>query len=140
LDDFGRIAVGSACEKRFREIWIGARELTWSNRKGVDELHSLQSEMRKLTPDERRGMRGQELSEEIEQAIRSIRNTPDWVEETNRGFRLTAPRPKGVRDSICRDVATEFSAKWPVVLTPRYVRECWEFYRAFEADTRPTDV
>lgn len=82
---------------------------------------------------------GRELRELVEQAIRDIRRTPDFVEETNRLFTLTAPRPKGVKAQIRKAVADEFSSKWEMKLSPRFVQGCWDEFRAFEKAAHPDD-
>jgi hypothetical protein len=134
------MSLGSLCEKRFQELWEQARQARWNARPGVSELHQLHAEFRSVRPQDRKGFRlsarGQELSEDVDLAIREIRRTPLFVEETNRFFSLTAPRPKGVKAGICKAVASDFGDKWNVPeLGPRYVQRCWDEYRAFEKET-----
>lgn len=144
LDHLARMAVGSACERRFNDTWNEARQLAWRSRPGYDEREALLLEYRAIPISERpsfhRSARGVEWAEESEQAIRVMRNTPDWVRHTNRNFTLDAPRPKSVCNKICETVAAEFSAKWLVQLLPSYVLKCWNEYRAFERATEAHEV
>lgn len=135
------IAVGGECERRFRQEWERARQTAWDEKPAVKEVHALQAEVRagvkEHGPAFWHSAEGRELRETVEQAIREIRRTPDFVEHTNRVFTLTAPRPKGVKANICKAVAAEFSQEWGVSLSPRNVQTCWDQFRAFEEDTRP---
>jgi hypothetical protein len=139
LDHTERMRLGSLCETRFKTLWEEARENHWGARPGVGELHQLHADFRSVRPQDRGSFRtseeGREHGELVEQAIRDIRRTPDFVEEANRFFTLTAPRPKGVKASICEAIANEFSARWHLPqLGPRYVQRCWDEYRAFEKE------
>jgi hypothetical protein len=141
-DSFGRVMIGAECEKRFGSIWQEARDRVWCER--AAEVRAAQQEFKDVPVADRaafrNSQRGHELAEEVEQAIRAVRNTPDWVEQTNRVFSPSAPRPKGHKARICQEVAAEYSARWHVHLTTRFVRECWDFYRRFERETRPPGV
>lgn len=142
LDQLDRIHLGSVCETRFQNLWNEARQKRWEERLGVRELHQLQARFRSIRTEDRKSFRvsaeGHELSEDIELSIREIRRTPDFVEETNRFFTLTAPRPKGVKASICEALACEFGEKWNLPeLGPRYIQRCWDEYRAFEKEDDP---
>jgi hypothetical protein len=142
LNHTERIRLGSLCETRFQGLWAHARQKRWEERPGVSELHQLQSRFRSIRTKDRKSFRlsaeGRELSEDVEFSIREIRQTPDFVEETNRFFTLTAPRPKSVKAGICEALAREFGEKWNLPeLGPRYVQRCWDEYRAFEKEDDP---
>jgi hypothetical protein len=140
LDHLQRMYLGSLCETRFQGLWDQVRQKRWEERPGVSELHQLQAQFRSIKAEDRKSFRrsteGRELSEDIEFSIREIRGTPSFVEEANRFFTLTAPRPKGVKAAICKAVASEFGDQWNFPeLGPRYVQRCWDEYRAFEKET-----
>jgi hypothetical protein len=139
LNHTERMYLGSVCETRFREIWEEARQARWKARPGVSELHRLHAKFRSVRPQDRRAFlrsaEGRELSEDVELTIREIRRTPAFVDETNRVFTLTAPRPKGVKDDICDSIAREVREKWGLPqIGRRYVLRCWDEYRVFERE------
>lgn len=142
LDAFERMILGSQCEKRFSQLWEEAREKHWRERLGMAELHALQAEGQAAAVAGRgvfsNSIEGREHAELVDQAIRNVRKTPDFVEVVSRIFSRPAPRPKGVKAAICRAVAEEYGAKWALTdLGPRYVQRCWDEYRAVERETRP---
>jgi hypothetical protein len=136
LDLFDRIAVGSECENRFNQIWVEGGKRAWSDRKGMPELRATHEEFRAISASERPAFRssdrGRELAEEVEEAVRALRKTPEWVGHPSRLFSLTTPRPKGVKEHICQDVAAHYSATSGLALTARFVQGCWDDYRRFE--------
>jgi hypothetical protein len=92
-----------------------------------------------MAATDRSGERGEAHRRKIEDAIRAIRRTPAFVREApKRGFRLTAPRPSGVKDKIIAEVTAEFSQRLGLRLKPSFVRTCWDEYRAFQKED--TDV
>lgn len=134
FDEWDRIALGAACEKRATAAQNEALKHVWAAKPGVAELRTLHEEFRRIPLDERRQFyashEGQELASEVEQQIRATQRTPDFVVETKRTFEVAAPRAKNLRQTIIKDVAAEFSNRWGVEVTAGAVDKCWKEYRA----------
>ena len=139
LDDLERLAIGAECERRFNEIWIAAREESWTSKSGVDQIHSMQDEYVQAVRDWGvSSARAVEISEEIAEAIRTMKQTPEFVEDVSRVFSKTTPRPKGVKSAICGAVAEEVALDHGQAMKPSFVLGCWTEYRQFEKETRVT--
>lgn len=145
LDILDRLAIGAECERHFNEMWVRARDALWEKREKVGEIRKAQAEFRAGSARGRERFRasdaGVELTEVIDQLVREMRKTPDFVEETKRTFHITAPRPKNVTESICVDVAARHAMRLERTdIGPRYARRCWDEYRRFEKETSPDEV
>jgi hypothetical protein len=136
LSFWHRMAIGGACQSRFRELWKRATDDAWARRPGTDRLRYLQKKNRQSAPHSKER---DALSAQIEKVVREMRRTPSFA-KTNRHFSIVGRRPKGVSDKICEEVAAEFAARWGRDdLGPRYARRCWNEFRRFEKDTEPGD-
>lgn len=132
-----RLAIYARCEQRFNAIWANDRDNRWNRRPGVERLRFLQAKMKAAAPGSREQ---QQLSASIGKTVRQMKRTPSFVAETRRGFTKSAPRPKGVTNTICQEVAAEFATKWGRPdIGPRYVRRCWDEFRSLERKTAPID-
>ena len=141
---FDRIALGSACEARFHSLWEAAKQRKLKAMLENSEIPGVRAEFAAIPISERKSFcssaEGREKLGESEQAIRTARKTPDWVEHTNRVFTVRAPRPKSVTRDICIAIAREFGERWQMDIGERMVRRCWDEYRKQEQRSEAEDI
>ena len=99
----------------------------------MEELRAAQGEFR---AEPRSGsIRREEISGEVEEALRKVTRTPQFVTEVKRTVTLSSPRPKGVSVRICDAVAAFCAQIGRPDISSRYVRRCWDNTRRFDKNT-----
>jgi hypothetical protein len=137
LDFLNALDVGAECEVRYRQLQKLADECRINDQLSTPELEEYRAELDAVPIAERQAfldsIEGREIRELIDEAIRQRQRTPKMYDgPTNRLFRITTKRLKGVTDAICEEVAADYAPRFPNVgLTPRYVRECWKLCRSW---------
>lgn len=74
---------------------------------------------------------GDELRDEMDQAVRSMRKTPDFVEHTNRMFDVPLVRVKGLKPRIVKATARLYACRLKRPVPERMVHRCLAEYRQF---------
>jgi hypothetical protein len=132
MDLLDRLTLGAECEARFQALWRKASEALCDNDKSRRELDELRRRADQVPLGERadwlQSQAGQDHRDDVEFAIRERRKTPAFAEAVSAYYEYTAPRPKGVAQGICIEVAAEQNRG---DVGPRYVRRCWDEFRSF---------
>lgn len=131
LETLTRLELGAECENRFLAIWREASDKLCDEYAARDPINDIRAEADALPVSVRaewlQSQAALEYREEVEEARRAMRHTPDFALRSNPYFEFTAPRPKGVKNGICRDVAAKHNLAG---VGPAYVRKCWAEFRA----------
>ena len=138
LSDEQMIIVAGACEERLNELWEHARDHAFRSRPGYGKLRSAGSRIRQLISKNPHNWEKTDevhrLQETVQDAIKSMRNTPSWVTRSNPLFPRTAPRPYRRKHEIIAAISEEYSEKWGLTLTTRMVKRCWDEARKYRKE------
>lgn len=131
LETLTRLELGAECEGLFLALWRDASDKLCDEYAARGPINDIRAEADALPVSVRakwlQSQAGLEYLEEVEEARRAMRRTPDFALSANPYFEFTAPRPKGVKNGICREVAAKHNLAG---VGPAYVRKCWAEFRA----------
>lgn len=142
--------IGGHCERLWRKACKENEEQAISERLGI--VRRIWAKVQGVPVSDRKSWlgsaKGEEYLEDVDSALCEDQGTPwedaPWEDEVpgqfrrkkiNRVVEIRPKRPKGLHNSIIKQVAKEETRRLGRRVSERMVLECWKEFRRFEKDT-----